>query len=255
MSRQTIHYNGHYQIFAGDPGTPRMEDEIQRRSYWPLMVTDVFEYVAQCASFRMYRPPQQHQRWMQLFPPSEPLESIVIDIIGSLTKTRQANRFSIVMTDRYSKLPRATPSAKMTAPNVDTVFVEHWIIPYEIPRTILTENGLQIVIRCFAAMCDSVETKFVTTTEYHPQTNRQVEWFKKTLVARLRHYIDVYQTDWDLFVQSINLWLQYPSALHYTNVPLQPYPESRAPVRPDKQGHGCGRDHLAQPGTGKMEGR
>lgn len=38
---------------------------------------------------------------------------------------------------------------------------------------------------------------------YHPQSNGQVEGYNRTLVVRLRYYIDERQTSWDLFSQPI----------------------------------------------------
>lgn len=55
---------------------------------------------------------------------------MAIDILNLLTKTMQRNLFVVVMKDRYSKLTRAIPTVKVTAPLAPTILLENWVIPY-----------------------------------------------------------------------------------------------------------------------------
>lgn len=41
-----------------------------------------------------------------------------INILGPLPKTTQGTQFVVVMTDRYTKLTKATPTTKMSATTV-----------------------------------------------------------------------------------------------------------------------------------------
>lgn len=95
------------------------------------------------------------------------------------------------------------PFAKFTVSVVTTVFLEYWIVTYGKSNKILTDKRPQFLSKFSAALCDSMRNRLFTPTEYHLESNGQVEWFNKTLVARLRHYIDENQTDWDLFMQPI----------------------------------------------------
>lgn len=108
-----ILYNGYYPFLAGHPGTPQMCEGLRCLFYWLHMAADVFAHVAQCASSRMIRASKKRQKCMQLFPPSDLLEFVAINILGPLTKTRQGNRFIVVMADRYHKLTRAIQCAKV----------------------------------------------------------------------------------------------------------------------------------------------
>lgn len=72
------------------------------------------------------------------------------------------------MTDKFGKLTRAIPVPKITAPHVATVVLENLIKPYGIPIVISNNNGRQFVSEFFAALCASLGTQLVATTEYHP---------------------------------------------------------------------------------------
>ena len=45
--------------------------------------------------------------------------------------------------------------------------------------------------------------KHLTTTAYHPATNGQTERYNKTIVSRLRHYVNENQADWDDYLQPL----------------------------------------------------
>lgn len=66
---------------------------------------------------------------------------------------------------------------------------------YGIPNNMVTGNGPQFVSKLFAVLCEYIDTKLVTTSEYHTQANGKVAGFNKTLVARLQHYIGAHQVD------------------------------------------------------------
>lgn len=119
---------------------------------------DIEAYVAQCESYCTHRCLQNHQTWVQFLPPSGPLKFAAFDILGSLRKTRQRNRFIIVLIDWYSKKIRTIPCANETAPIMAAIFQEHWIVLCGILNTTPTDDGLTYVSKYFAALCASVES-------------------------------------------------------------------------------------------------
>ena len=201
--RRAILYHAHYPCTAGHPGARKMYDTLRRQYYWPHQATDVYVLVERCPECRKNRPSAKHQRELKLFPAAGPLEFIAMDILGPLPRSKKGNRFITVMTDRYSKLTRAVPSTKTTAPQVALIFLDNWVIPYGIPSYVLTDNGPQFTSKFFACLCAFLGSKLLNTTAYHPQTNGQAERFNRTIVARMRHYVNEHQTDWDDYVQPL----------------------------------------------------
>ena len=62
-----------------------------------------------------------------------PLELVAIDILGQLPKTTGGYAYVLVITDCYSKLARAIPLRRVTAPIVADAFLTHWVYAYGIP--------------------------------------------------------------------------------------------------------------------------
>lgn len=94
-----------------------------------------------------------------------------MDILGSLLKTSTGNRFVVVITDRYSKLTRAVPTKTNTAPQIVTIFMGNWAMPYGIPEFHLTDNGAQFFGKFFNSMRLYLSTKLLTATSFHLQAN------------------------------------------------------------------------------------
>lgn len=87
----------------------------------------------------------------------------------------EGSRLTTVGKNCYSTLTRAISAPKTAAPHVARVVLESWVIPYDIPNTIVTGSGPQLVSKFFAIMCTSMSTKLFTTTEYHSQAYGQVK--------------------------------------------------------------------------------
>lgn len=83
---------------------------------------------------------------------------------------------------------------------MERIFLEDWVVRYGIPDRLLMDKGPKFVENFFNAVCVALETKLITTTAYHRQTNGQTEHYNKTILSRLCHYISEHQDDWDTFV-------------------------------------------------------
>lgn len=182
-----------------------MYDTMRRKYYWPIMYGDVEHYVWNCRSCAQVDGTlTKSQTKLQLFPATAPFEELAIDLVGPLPKTRNGKKHILVITDRYSKLSRATAMAQVTAPYIASVMLNTWIFPYGIPDSILTDNGPQFIADFFEHLCAILGVKRVPITAYHAQTNGQTERYNQTLERRLRHYVNDHQDDWDTFVPSYN---------------------------------------------------
>jgi transposase InsO family protein len=151
------------------------------------MAEDILERVRQCPVCSKDRITlARHTNSLKLFPAKAPLESVAMDILGPLPKTRHGNRFRLVIVDRYSKITRTVPLRTTTALVVAQAFCDHWIFVYGPPVSLLTDNGPQFTDNFFQAVCAELGIKKLFTTAYHAQTNGQVERYNPTLIGNLR---------------------------------------------------------------------
>ena len=202
--RSRVLYLSHYPRFSGHPGDIKNFLTLWTDHYWPLMANDVFSVSRDCRSCAAARGTRYRvQKHMKLFPATGPLDFLAMDLLGPLPRTHQVNEYVLVITDRFTKLCRSVTLRNTKAVTVVTIFLDLWAYAYGAPSYVLTDNSPQFAAKFFEAICTMIGIKHVFTTAYHPQTNGQVDRFKKTLAARLRHYVGEHQKDWDEFVQPL----------------------------------------------------
>lgn len=89
-------------------------------------------------------PDRRKERKMLLFPVTEPLEFIAVDITGFFPKTKSINQYIAVMTDWLSKLAEATTMTKTSPRAIATIsfgavgqHLSHWNRSCNGKRTII----------------------------------------------------------------------------------------------------------------------
>lgn len=88
----------------------------------------------------------------------------------------------------------------LTAPHIQSWFVDRWIIKYGTPRHMLMDNFTQVFSRFLKTLCVPLGTKHLTTTAYHPRTNGTTERLNMKINARLRHYGAEHRRDKEIYV-------------------------------------------------------
>jgi transposase InsO family protein len=107
------------------------------------------------------------------------------------------------MTDRFSKLTCTVPLRTKTAFVVAKAFCEHWVFCYGPPRRVHSDNGPKFSAKFFQTVCRELVIEKDFSSAYHPQTNRQVERFNRTIFNSLRGYLAIRQGYWDVYTAAI----------------------------------------------------
>jgi Integrase zinc binding domain len=122
--RSRLLYLSHHPPIAAHPGVQRLYASLRRHYYWPRMVSDVYQVVAQCDKCLQERLAlRRPQGDMTLFPAHEPLDYVAIDILGPLPRTKKGNQYLLVIADRFSKLVRTVPLPLIIATIVAWAFM------------------------------------------------------------------------------------------------------------------------------------
>lgn len=114
------------------------------------------------------------KRYLQLFHASGTLESIAMDMLGPLPRTKHENVFLIVVRDGYSKMTKDIPTSKTNATHVAIVLLYHWVFSIGIRKHFLTGNGPQFLSALFALLCGFLRLIHLKETVYHLHTNWQL---------------------------------------------------------------------------------
>ena len=206
---------GHNPVIAGHPGQNRMYYALLREYYWPHLAADIAATVQGCRTCAMNRVKlRKHLNRLRLFLATRPLESLAIDILGPVPKTKAGKRFLFVITDRFSKLTQVVALRTITAYTVAIAFCEPWVFKYGVPRTFLSDKGPHFNAKFFHSTCRVLGITNMYTSAYHPQTNGQVERYNRTIAAMLRNYVGEHQDDWDVYMGPLTY--AYNSHVHRT---------------------------------------
>jgi len=161
-------------------------------------VTDLYNTVTKCTTCAQNRQSlRRHTSPLTPFPATEPLTDLSVDIFEPISATKAGNRFILVITDRFSKLTNCVALRRITALSVASASTDAWVACYGPPDLILSEKGPQFMLNFFVAVMKVLGTETVRTTEYHPQTNCQVERYNRTTATQLRKYVTDDPRRWD----------------------------------------------------------
>jgi transposase InsO family protein len=152
-----------------------------------------------------------------------------MDILGPLPRATHYNRFLLVVADRFSKVTISVPLRTFTALSVAKAFCDRWVYVYGPLISLLTDNVPQFAAKFFQAVSAELTVKQIFTSSFHPQTNGQVEWSNRTILAALRAYVSKRQDDLDDFTSAVTYW--YNCRVH-RNLGMAPFELvlSRPPV-------------------------
>jgi len=196
----------HHATVAAHPGMNRMYYTMRKAYYWPSMVTDINSTVTKCTTCAQIRLAlRRHTTPLTLFPATEPLTELSVDIFGPIPASKRGNRFILVITDRFAKLTKCVALRRITAMSVASAIIDAWVSAYGPPDRILSDQGPQFMSNFFIAVMKMLGIETVRTTAYHPQTNGQVERYNRTMATQLRCYVADDPSRWDELLPMITM--------------------------------------------------
>lgn len=131
----------------------------------------------------------------------QPFQKIGIDTIGPLRKTPTGKSKIIIIIDYTTKwvIARAVPSER--SEEVAALLREEVYLKYGCPEVILSDRGKNFCTELLRDLYAEFNSKHLTISAYHPQTNGLVERFNRTLNATLSMYINRTHQNWDEYLQ------------------------------------------------------
>ena len=91
----------------------------------------------------------------------------------------------LIITDHFTKYAQAYVTPNQTALVVAHTLWENFLVHYEGPMKILTDQGKCFESALVKELCSIAQVQKIRTTPYHPETNGACEHFNSTLINML----------------------------------------------------------------------
>lgn len=192
----------------GHMGVKKTKLAIKRRFFWNNMNTDIHNFVKRCDKFQKHKIENAKEKGLLGDVPyaSRIFETLFIDFCGPYPRSKNGNRFILVIVDQLSgwveffALPTAT--SRKTIKCLDECFCR-----FGSPSIIVTDNASNFCSKTMRTMCEYWKIKHVQISAYHAAANR-AERTNRDLVRMISTYVNEAQTDWDEHLQKFALCLR-----------------------------------------------
>ena len=190
----------HDAASSGHVGVAKTIELVSRYFHWPRLHSDVHDYVTSCLACQSNKPSNQLPAGLlQPLPiPSRRWETVTMDLITQLPRSRSGFDAIVVFVDKLSKqVHYAATTSNVTAPGLANIFFHEIIRHHGVPLTIVSDRDTRFTSHFWKCLWDKLGTKLAMSTAYHPQTDGQTERANRTLEDMLRAYVSQRQDDWD----------------------------------------------------------
>jgi transposase InsO family protein len=121
-----------------------------------------------------------------------------MDFIVGLPNTSRHHDLVWVIVDRLMKVAHFLPVHTIDkAQKYAELYMGRIVCLHGLPRTIISDRGAQLVARFWEQLQESLGTKLIRSSVYHPQIDGQTERVNQTLEDMLRACAIEYGKNWD----------------------------------------------------------
>ena len=214
--REDIMWHLHDAPTSGHMGIQRtILRAVNSSYYWPGMKQFVRDYVKSCDICEERKHPGRKKRnYMQHYIAGGRFERVAADIAGPFPKTKNDNVYILVISDYFTKFTEIYPIPNMEAKTIANVFFRGWIKRYGCPYEFHSDQGTQFESQIFQNLCTMFDITKTRTTPAHPRSDGMVERLNRTIKEMLSKYIEIKQTDWDDFIDTVVM--AYNTSVHET---------------------------------------
>ncbi|XP_065616385.1 uncharacterized protein LOC136061896 [Quercus suber] len=178
----------HEGICGSHTGGRSLSHRTITQGYWWLsMQKEAQEFVRKCDQCQRFAL-NIHQLGGVLNPFSSPWPFVQwgLDIVGPFPKAVGNRRYLLVGTDYFTKWVEAEPLANIRDVDVKKFVWKNIITRFEIPQSLISDNGLQFDSKAFRKYCSDLGRKNRYSTPAYPQGNGQAEAVNKVIVGGLK---------------------------------------------------------------------
>jgi hypothetical protein len=190
----------HLSKFTIHPSSTKMYRDLRENFWCSNMKGEIAEYVSGCDTCQRIK--ASHLKTVgQMQPLSIPAwkwDDISIDFIVRLLLTPRKHDSIWLIVERLTKTAHFIPvHTTYSAERYAEIYVDLVVRLHDIPKTILSERGTQFVAHFYAQVHESLGTKLIHSSSYHPQTDGQTERVNQLVEGMLRACVIHFDETWD----------------------------------------------------------
>ncbi|WJX19257.1 hypothetical protein P8452_08970 [Trifolium repens] len=187
--KKSILEEGHRSGLSIHPGATKMYQDLKKLFWWPKMKNEVAEFVYACLTCQKSK--VEHQKpsglLQPMFVPEWKWDSIAMDFVSGLPRTRRGSDSIWVIVDRLTKSAHFIPLKTGTlVPKLAEIYVNQIVRLHGIPSSIVSDRDPRFTSRFWESLQEAVGTKLRMSSAYHPQTDGQSERTIQSLEDLLR---------------------------------------------------------------------
>ena len=187
----------HDSPLAGHLGALKTFSKVARNFWWPRMRGEIFQYARSCDLCQRAKPAQNTKvGWHASEPPSCPMETVFVDFVGPLIRSKRGNSAVLVVVDGFSKFVVFFPVRRISAQAVRDCMERHYFSAYGTPKNVVTDNAKVFCSRLVKDMCFKWGVNHIRTTPYYPQGSL-AERVNRNLKSALKIFHHNSQSSWD----------------------------------------------------------
>lgn len=206
----------HSSLLGGHRGFERMKNTLKKYYSWPSMNADIRKFITDCGICEKSKVNKHTHTPLQITSvASAPFEKIYIDFVGEIKPNSEQNhKYLLTISCDLSKYLLAVPTFDCTAITAARVIVDHVCLVFNIPKTIVSDNGPAFIAETFKQMAKLLDINHVKTTPYHPQSNGAIERYHRTIGEHLRAYTEENREFWHKYI--CYFLFSYNNTIHST---------------------------------------
>jgi hypothetical protein len=198
----------HDSPVAGHAGTEKTTELIKRELYWHGMDREIKDYVTSCDLCQRNKPSQQLPMGLlkPLEIPKQAWDTITMDFITQLPRTKSGYDSIAVVVDKLSKMVHLIPThTNVTAPQFAMQFIKEIVRLHGVPRHIISDRDSKFTSHFWRHLMKCLGVELRLSTSFHPQTDGQTERANRTLETILRNFVNQRNNNWDEFLATTEI--------------------------------------------------
>ena len=194
--RMAVFKEVHQGRLSGHLRDAKIHSQLSKAYWWPNMRQDIHSWCRACEVCASRQVGKPIKPYLTPIPVGGAFDRIGMDII-KFPRSRTGMKYAVVFVDYLTKWPEVFATADQTSPTIARLLVEEVITRHRVPSELLSDRGALFLSKLMEDVYKLMGITKTNTTAYHPQTDRLVERFHRTLTDMLAKSVEKNGKDWD----------------------------------------------------------